>query len=180
MKEKRFGKILSTVLSFVLVFALAFSFVSPLTVEAKTKKLTPKTLSKENFEVGWTSKQAKTVKKGNYVITFNKKSGVNSAYLKFTAPKTKKYRFTASDLSSNSSGWFGLMQPYTSSKILGYKTVKTNKGKDYGLHFYSEDYRSLIHTRWGEMKLKKGETVYIRLTASSSSSKKVNFKFSIK
>ncbi len=186
MKEKRFGKILSTVLSFVLVFALAFSFVSPLTVEAKTKSITLTGLkNRPNWYVDQANKVSKNIKKGTYNCKLVKKGSEGQVLLKFTAPKTKNYTFTISNLNAPGAdyvnGFFNIMKPNAGSIVLSSQKVKTNKGSDNGLYFASrKGSRGFIPSRYGKLKINQGETVYIYINSDYYKSKYVKFKLSIK
>ena len=87
------------VLSLALLFAMAIILVNPVTAQAKTKKIK---LSYAEFNIpqeSYIESKAKTINKtGNYKVEIKKQGKSYSGFIKFVAPKTKKYTFTFSNL----------------------------------------------------------------------------------
>ncbi len=189
-KEKTFGKFLVGVLSFALAFALTFSFVSPMSVEAKTKSITLKA-PKGGNKMFWpknVNKTAKAVKKGSYHITTVKNGYTGEGFLKFTAPKTKTYTFTVSNLyapnDEYANGYLAIMKKnFSSSVVVSFQDVKTKSGKKNSINFATEDQldgEPYYKVAYGKYKIKKGETVYLYFSASGTNSDAVTLDLNIK
>lgn len=161
-------KKLTKVLSLMLVAALVLgTFAVP--ASAATKK---KTVKKQGFttETKTVEKKAATVKKGTTKLTI--KSGCG--FIKFKAPKTKKYKFTFSQVKDKDnyggSAFVGMLKKskYSSSSIT-YTDVSTKGGKYNTLwlsvnggKYNDENVKTRpIATRSGSLKLKKGEMFYM-------------------
>ena len=124
------------------------------------------------------SRSAKTVKKGTYILKTSKKKG---GFLKFTATKTKTYTFTISHYSTNKSycnGYWYIMTQSKYSPDYYYSTeVKTQGGKTSSLYICSKSNTSgkkvhrFLKSRYGKIKLQKGQTVYIYLYYTGGNAK---------
>ncbi len=183
--EKKFRGILKTVLSFVLVFAIAFAFVNPMTVSAKTKNIKVK-YRDFTTSVGTAAKKATTVKTGNYRVAIDGKKGWHRGYVRFTAPKSKTYSFTFSEISSDSgqytNGYAYIMR--IKNNHISSSRVSTQGGKNSTLWFSNEDHGKGV-TAWrtsrtGKTHINQGETVYLYLSLLESSSKKAYLTLNIK
>lgn len=132
-------------------------------------------------------KKASKVKKGTTKLIFPKGEG----HMKFTAPSTKTYRFTFSDMKVKGETLayvdFTKRDKTDPSKMV-WLNVPTNGGKNTMLNLVSKGWSSItynnpkvnrcLHSRYGKVKLKKGETVLIHFYSTQSENykehKKVN------
>lgn len=122
---------------------------------------------------------AKTVKKGTYLVkpAKNRKGG----FMRFVAPATKQYTFTFSHYATNKSycnGYAYIM--VRSSYSADYYTiakVKTQGGKTTSLYLNNRSNTTgklvsrFISSRYGKIKLTKGQTVYIYLNYTDGTEK---------
>jgi len=162
-KQLSFRKLMTTVIFSVFVAAFAFS-VSPVSAQAATKKVSATT----NY------KKAPKLKVGTNKVTAKK----NNSYVKFTAPKTGTYTFTISNIATikgrNPDTNLGnLYIEKMSGSYLSTQRVSTNGGKNTVLWTATKDsynryYKgkkvtkdTYLATRYGKLKLKKGETVWL-------------------
>ncbi len=151
---------------------------------AKTKKITPKRLSKVEHTI-WEESDATTVKKGTYNVVVPRKKNKDSNFiLEFKAPKTATYKFDVSNVKTSNdkellSGTFAFYKEYDPSpryqnlELIG--DIKTQGGKNelgvlsFGNYNSNEDYsgpkdelsEAVTKKRYGKLKINKGETVYI-------------------
>ena len=163
--NRRFGKAL---LAFCMLMIMAVSL--PLTSQAAVK-------------AGTTKAKAAKVKVGT--MNFYTKSK-DEAFLKFTAPSAGTYKFTFSNLArygykstSSKSGVLGsiMVRKYrklsSGTTVYDYVKVSTQGGKTDNLSIESAYWYNLLHkgetglnvylkSRYGKVKLKKGETIYFR------------------
>ena len=118
-----------------------------------------------------------TVKKGTTVVTVKPtKNKYGQGYVKFKVPKTAKYTFTVSNVISTSSsgsanGYFYIMQKndYGYYSFYGAKTqggetdtLRVANSKFLKNWTHSDDKKSdYLKSRYGTVKLKKGQVVYI-------------------
>ena len=161
--KKGLKRVAALFLTLVMVFA--FGDVPAL---AKTK--TVKTKAAEYFTTeSYIKKKAGKVKKGTYLVKPNRKKG---GYLKFTAPKTKTYKFTISHYSTEKSYCNGYWSIMTRKKNgIGFypKSVKTQGGSNDSMYISSSSNTSgemkyrFLESRYAKTKIKKGQTVYIYL-----------------
>ena len=172
------------VLSLVLAFLIVFTLSSPVNASAKTKSIS---LKKASFTTSGSvaASKAKTVKKGTYKVTLKKKNGSFCGYMKFTAPTTKTYSFTISNVRSNTGHYacgFGYVMRYSGyGDSIGQVPVSTKGGSSTPMWFASrKSSGGFIPKRTGKITLNQGETVYLYLSASSSSTKSVSLKYTIK
>jgi len=153
----------------MLVVCFACTAFRPVSAQAKT--VVVKT-TQYTSKVGRVNKRAKAVKRGTTTL---KTSG---GFVKFTAPKTKVYTFTfsnvatvgadpAKDINNGHAYLETVRHNYLSSN-----QVKTNGGKAYSLYMCTPyswslgstqtvSYTTSIPQRFGRLKLNKGQTVYI-------------------
>lgn len=148
-----------------------------------------RTVKKANFTTSLSSanKKATKVKKGTTNLTYTKGRG----YVKFTAPSTKTYSFTFSNLkvSGDCAAHVNIMKKSKyDSKRLDYTKVSTKGGKNDVLWLVSTGFREdtagtvkdrFLHKRTAKFKLKKGETVYVYFSSSDNKHKhtmKLNIK----
>lgn len=183
--EKKFRGILKSVLSFVLVFAIAFAFVNPMTVSAKTKNISVKYRDyTSNRDAA--AKKATTVKTGTYNVALAGKNGWHRGYVKFTAPKSKTYAFTLSNVSSDSgkftNGYVNIMK--FNGRYISSSKVSTQGGKTYTLWVANKNQGSGTSgcrtSRTGKVHINQGETVYLYLSLLEPSSKKAYLTLNIK
>jgi len=111
--------------------------------------------------------------------------GTFSGYMKFTAPTTKTYSFTISNVRSNTGRYacgFGYVMRYSGyGDSIGQVPVSTKGGSNTTMWFASrKSSGGFIPKRTGKITLNQGETVYLYLSASSSLSKSVSLKYTIK
>ena len=139
-------------------------------------------------------KLAKSVGKGTVtlVLTAEKKKYACSGYVKFKAPKTKTYKFTFSSFKGLGTGkgekftGFNYIMLNMSDKYIGQEQVTTQGGKTTAL-WTSSTNREIntktelldrtLHSRYGKIRLKKGQTAYIYMYHSCP---KVSLKLNIK
>ena len=166
-----------------LALIIALSMFSPITAEAKTKNVKVKSV---NYTSSLTTVKKKSVKvgAGTNNLTFTKVNGWGRGYMKFTAPKTKKYTFTVKSLKSSDGS-------YTNGHITAYM-IKGSSNRQYlsSVRFKSNNIYQHIASKKsdydmtsmkGTMKLNKGETVYIYCSFLGSSKKgKITTKLVIK
>ena len=155
-------KKLTKVLSLMLVAALILgTFAVPASAAAK------KTVKKHGFEtrVAPINKCAAVVKKGTTNLTIKGGEG----YVKFVAPKTKKYSFTFSNL-KNKGGVSGFVEMQTRDGEYCWLTkVKTKGGQSDTLWLSingaksssSDTLNKRLASRTGTYTLKKGEAMYM-------------------
>ncbi len=172
------------VLSLVLAFLIVFTLSSPVNASAKTKSIT---LKNAKFTTSGTvaAKKAKTVKKGTYKVTLKRKGYDYHGYMKFTAPKTKTYSFTISNVTPNGGRYacgYGYVMRYSGyGDSIGQVPVSTKGGKQSAMYFASRrSSGGFITNRTGKITLNQGETVYLYLSCSASLSKSVSLKYTIK
>jgi hypothetical protein len=169
MKEK--SKTLSSIRRFIctsLALVMALSLLSPITAEAKTKNVKVKNVGYTS-SVSTVKKKASKVTIGTTKLTLTKAKNRGQGYIKFTAPKSKKYTFTFSELNDSK-------DPYSNGHITGYQIKSGYNGRQYITsinlrgkggtrsnlwisHKKSKDYPTNIDK--GSLKMKAGETVYL-------------------
>ncbi len=166
-----------------LALIIALSMFSPLTAEAKTKSVKVKSLDYTS-SVTTVKKKAQKVSVGTNNLTYSKVNGWGRGYIKFTAPKTKKFNFTVNSLKSSDGS-------YTNGHITAYM-IKGSSNRQYlsSVKFKSNNFYQHIASRKsdydmtsmkGTMKLNKGETVYIYCSFLASGKKgKITTKLVIK
>ena len=176
----------------VLIFA-CFLGIAVISVagQAATKAVTKKirysdfTLSKSSMKKPANLKKGKsTLKLGNY----KEGSYVGyHGYAKFKAPKTKKYTLTFSNLQDpNSESGSGYVQTFITDKKfkkgVTYKKVSTQGGKNSNLNIGEKESltdqkkTSYLTSRYGKLKLKKGETLYLFVSFMQGSKLDVDIK----
>ncbi|MBR0410817.1 MAG: hypothetical protein IJI25_07420 [Eubacterium sp.] len=113
-------------------------------------------------------KKAVTVKRGGWTV---KMGTLGTGFLKFKAPKTKKYVFNYSGLQSNSSYTNGYTYVMVDSKYgnnyLTMSNVRTQGGVTASIYINNRSnttgtmkYR-FLSSRYAAVKLKKGQVVYL-------------------
>ena len=146
-----------------LALIIALSMFSPLTAEAKTKnvKVTSQSYTSSITKV---KKKAKKVSIGTTNLTYSKVNGRGEGYVKFTAPKTKNYKFTVNSLKcSKGSFTNGHITAYMvkgSGKYQYLSSVSFKSTNSYQ-HIASKKSKYDMTNMKGTLKLNKGETVYI-------------------
>ena len=137
-----------------------------------------KTVKKQKFTTSLSvaNKKAAKVKKGTTNLTYTKGEG----YIKFTAPSTKTYSFTFSNLkvSGESAAHVSpMLKSKYDSKSLDFVKVSTKGGKNDSLCLVSKGWAEdktgavkhrYLHSRTGKIKLKKGETIYFYFYSTST------------
>ena len=168
MKSKKGIKKLLMALALVLCVAAFVPATAGVQAEAKTKKVT----ANKNY------KKAPALKLG---ITY-KVNSRNNMLVKFTAPKTGTYKVTISNIATSPKvkgradhnlGNLYIRKPSSYGSYLMSQTVKTQGGK-YRCLFtatkdsYNDFYKgrkvktgTYLASRYGKIKLKKGETIYM-------------------
>ncbi|MBE5844506.1 MAG: hypothetical protein E7302_10145 [Butyrivibrio sp.] len=154
---------LKKTLALVLVAALAFTLAQPLTAQAKAKKVT---LDKQGFTTDLEKIQscAKEVKKGNTVIVLkHPQNKTYEGYAKFTAPATKTYTITYSNLkperkkgycNGHITGYFISGQTITDAKLI-------KSGYEHSIHLANEKFMGAVTSKTVKVKLEKGQTLYL-------------------
>lgn len=147
----------------VLVLALAMA-----TPAYAAKSVTIKNAS-FNTRRAPVKKRATKVKRGTYKV----KIASGKGYAKFTARKTKTYKFTLSnvkDANNGNNGYWYIMtsHDYSSSKYIGQTRVSTQGGKTTTMWMTVNGHKSSgtgtsksLPSRYAKIKLKKGETVFV-------------------
>ncbi|WP_026526630.1 hypothetical protein [Butyrivibrio sp. VCD2006] len=183
---KKFGGVIR-LLAMVMMFALTLTIANPMTVEAKTRKL--KSFKSYSSETAFADSVANNIAKKTYNFKIKKKGYDARAYLRFTAPVSKTYTFTLSNLRAANGryacGFMQVMKPMvTSPDNLDTLDVDTNvtKGITKGLYFASRKTKDKEFTtkRSASLYLEAGETAYIYINSSTAISKYVTFKFKVK
>lgn len=178
MKSKKRVNLLMMVFACIMMtFALAY--VRPVTAEAKTIKT--KKVTAYKTPVSTARRQAKTVKKGTTTIIFK------DGFVKFTAPKKKNYTFTFSGLSTPAPvdkqeagiGFYKsdlkkerkVITPYGATKIVFVSStaIGDEMQAELGTRYYVGTKSIESDVISATMKLKKGQTIYIRMTGSTTS-----------
>lgn len=134
-----------------------------------------RTVKKQNntYSTSKANKKASKVKKGTTNLVFTKGAG----YLKFTAPSTKTYSFTFSNIKTKGVGpQVGFYKKVKNNpKKLQMYGIKTKGGESSWLWLlptrekesdgdtWKVRFMQPLHKRTGKLKLKKGEVVYIWL-----------------
>lgn len=185
--------ILKKTLSILLALLIVLNFADPLTAEARTKKITLKPvvdITKDYISV----KNATKVKKGiKYKVYLKRKKDhtYHDGYVKFTAPASKTYTITVNNLkhASSKTVCFSVTPEFyveTSRYYLNYLYDPSIGGeRDFDGPAWISNRK--LNSFWKKkattkMTLTKGETVYIGMSAYTSTRnyKKVSVDFSIK
>lgn len=170
----------------MLTAAAGASYASAKTVTVKSYDFTTKLSSAK--------KMAKKVTKGTttLVLTAKSKNYASSGFVKFTAPKTKTYKFTFSSAKGIGEGkgdtftGFNYIMTSTPYGSIGQTMVTTQGGKATALWTGSTNRKVYtdeklvdrnLHSRYGKIRLKKGQTVFLYMYHSC---KKVSLKLNIK
>ena len=182
-------KVLSKIVLIVAV-AMMFSGMSTVMASAKTVKVTSAGFVTSKAAAESTAKRVGT---GTVNVRIPKKKSTYSGYLKFTAPATKKYNFTVSNVKggSYSSGFFYIMTTAEySDQSIRMTDVATKGGVSHVLWVTSRETKSsrksklvdrYLKSRTGSIVLQKGQTVYLYFfLAASRNPKNVNFRLKIK
>ncbi|WP_029323769.1 hypothetical protein [Butyrivibrio sp. AE3004] len=183
--NKKISSIVKRFLAVALVAAIAFS--NPISVEAKTKSKTLKSVKSFETTTSIIDANATPVSKGNYKFKLKKIGYDGRAYIKFTAPATKTYKFTLNNLRSNNGkyacGFYYIMKTDPNHpEICSQTDVQTKGGNRHDLFFASKKTKDkqFITKRTASVPLTQGETIYVHFNASGILSKYVTFNFSIK
>lgn len=183
----RFKKISMLLLVFILSFGLMS--VTAGAAKKKTKSGTAKKkviklrAAKKTSKVAYINKKAAELTRGTHQLKLAKRG---YGYVKFTAPKTKNYTFTASNLKSSKLqvGDFGILtDPSGLYKTVRKTKMKTKGGSAYWMFFSNMPTNSgkgvtrVLKSRTGKIKLSAGQIVYLRFYLTSGN---VPFKFKIK
>ena len=150
----------------VLILAMMTACVSPLTASAATVHLKPMAFITARKKV---NRKAIRVKKGTHTIVM---PAGGTGYVKFKAPRNKRYTFTVSYLESGTGGFahgefYILKDNSKDEKSVTMVKVGTQGGKYAMLHvateerLYDKEKYSLLESRYGRLKLKKKEMVYL-------------------
>lgn len=164
----------------VLLLALVMA-LGCLSVTAGAATIPVKKLKNLNYDASCSAvkKKATGIKRG----TFRIQTGtLGKGWLKFKAPKKKTYTFTFANVSTtNRYGYstaychmdFIKKYKYLKRSYFDRRYLKTQGGKAYTLWFGTKDsisnqYPNLstLRSRYGKLKLKKGQTVYLFLSFS--------------
>lgn len=169
MKSKKGIKKLLMALALVLCVAAFVPATASVQAEAKTKKVT----ANRNY------KKAPALKLG---ITYKVTEKVNHSMVKFTAPKNGTYKVTISNIATfpkvkgrtdHNLGSLYICKLYYNGKYPMSQTVKTQGGRCSCLSTatkdsYNDFYKgrkvttdTYLASRYGKIKLKKGETIYM-------------------
>ena len=164
MRKNLWGRIAAA----LMVLTVAWAMATPAYAVRKA------TIKSANYNVkrATVDRRATKLTKGTYKLAIAKGRG----YAKFTAPAAGTYTFVLSDVADKSKAancgyWFVMTtRGYRySSKYIGQDKVPTNGGKATALHVAVNGYKDTrsktrvdkyIASRYGRIKLKKGETAY--------------------
>lgn len=174
-RDKMMKGIKKTVALFLtLIMVLALASV-PAFAKTKTIKMKGAAFTTRSAEI---ARSAKKVKKGSYILKTNKKKG---GFLKFTATSTKTYTFTISHYSTKKyycNGYWYIMTQAPNNPDYYYSTkVKTQGGTNSSLYIcsksntYGKKVYRFLKSRYGKIKLKKGQTIYIYLEYTGGNAK---------
>ncbi|WP_044915406.1 hypothetical protein [Butyrivibrio sp. WCE2006] len=168
MKQKFNTALLKRTFGLVLAFIALITMLNPVTAQAKN--ITLKTHDGV-IRVANVKKIAKKIKlKKKYTVTIYKLGSKHYGYVKFTAPKTKRYNITLSNLDTdNGDSTFGHIMLQTRAtqkrrrKYLTYRDmwargIKTNAPKFGSIGVNNSQY-PLVTT--ATIKLKKNQTAYL-------------------
>ena len=179
MKSKKGIKKLLMALALVLCVAAFVPATASVQAEAKTKSIKANTNYEKNY------KKSPAVKLG---VTYKVSSKKNRSAVKFTAPKAGTYKVTISNVASAPKAKDGvdimhcnayINKPAYSGRYLFPERVITQGGKSSVLwittnYCYNKYYKgkkvktsSYLASRYGKIKLKKGETIYISFSCTS-------------
>ena len=169
-------------LSLTLVFILTAAMVNPITVDAKVKKKTLKTLqSSYNDNPIYLDSVSYKVGTGHYrfKIKKNKRSGAY-AFVKFVAPADKNYSFTVSKVHANkkknyANGYFNVLQKFQQTDGIAY----TNRIA-YSNIFGSRNYGMARKKRKMILSCHRGNVLYIEFYVSSTNSSYVQLDLTVK
>ncbi|SNU05036.1 hypothetical protein SAMN06297422_102149 [Lachnospiraceae bacterium] len=184
MKLNSLKKALAIVMVLCTFFVM-FEGVGKVNVEAKTKKVTTSVLEKK-------FNKAPAVKKGTTKVTMKKQH----SYVKFTAPATKTYKITFSnvydpaDSSKKINGYF-TVRKLNYGKYVWAEKVKTYGGKTTSIQVansaflanwtaYGDKVNHYKTSRTATIKLKKGETIWMEGYFAGISTKKSAYTLKIK
>ena len=171
-------KILSR-LTLVMVISMVLVGMTPVAASAKTIKLKPREFTTKTRVA---QKKSKVVKKGTTTVVMPPNG---RGYLRFKAAKNKKYTFTLSGLrtkKSYSNGYFYVMRKYGSGKYISMEKLKTQGGKTSALYISTEDHKyselkyAFLTSRYGKIKLRRNEVVYLYFNFSAGDYLTLNIK----
>lgn len=161
--------------AFFMVFSMVLALMPTNAYAVTWKKLSLKKIGTYDSLTTQKQKSYKVKKTGYYKLSMKGGNGI----VKFTAPKTKTYTFTFSNLTSSEVDTFACVAGFCtiSGNSYSYKNIKTKEGtrprvplvpsslangKTFKLDGYS--YRS-IKTRYAKIRVKKGKSIYLALQA---------------
>ncbi|MBR4760734.1 MAG: hypothetical protein IK078_11400 [Lachnospiraceae bacterium] len=164
-QTRQISRVLITV---IVAMLLGIMMVMP--VFAKTKTVKPKNMYiKAGVADSTIIKKAAAVKTGTTKVVLPSKQ---ACVLKFTAPKSKTYTFTFSGLTPSSNyplslGFFSFLTRVSPGvNTLKINTVKTQGGSEQILKYGSKSgYEGYLTSRYGKIKLNKGETAFVYVAA---------------
>ena len=150
----------------VLALAMLAACVSPVSASAGTVHLKPMAFITSRKKV---NRKAVRVKKGTHTIVI---PAGGTGYVKFKAPRKKKYTFTVSydEAASGkfSHGEFYILKNNTHDESSVTMVKVGTQGGKYAMLYvatedrlYDQEKYSLLTSRFGQLKLKKKETVYV-------------------
>ena len=190
LNNKFFGAA-GRIITLTLALVITFTMFCPVTAEAKTNKVNPK-YQEFTTSTNVAKKKAAVIKTGTSLVTLKKKGSTYDGYLRFVAPKTKTYSITMSNIKGNKGGYcngsVGLMVTARyNAKYLTFTNVYVKGKATTFMYLENRDTKShrgggfpTVNT--GKIKLKKGQSVYMRYHCLSSNNKNktVATKFVIK
>ncbi|WP_044913687.1 hypothetical protein [Butyrivibrio sp. WCE2006] len=180
------GKVLKNLmlkfLSLTLVFILTATMVNPITVEAKVKKKTLKSLqSFSNDDPVFLDSVAYKVGRGHYRFKISKRTSSGAyAFIKFMAPADKDYSFTVNNVHANkkknyANGYFNILQKFQQTDGIAYTNTIA-----YSNIFGTRNYALSRKKRRVVLSCHRGNVFYIEFYVSSNKSKYVQLDFTIK
>ena len=165
--NKRVWQSVCKALSLALVFALTITLISPIRAEAKTLKL--KDGDTTDFFLDYVDSVSTNITKtGTYKVVQKKnRNGVYIGYIRFVAPKTKKYTITLSNLKcKGNEKVYGGVQPYIindEGDQIQSIMISTKGGPNSTLQLSHKKMGSnLIPKRTGKITLNEGQVLYLR------------------
>ena len=169
-------------LSLVLVFILATTMANPITVEAKVRKKTLRTLQNfNNDDPLYLDSIAYRVKPGHYRFKIKKRKN-SGAYgvIRFMAPKEKNYSFTVTKVHANkrknyANGYFNILQKLQEPDGYLYSERIANS------NLFGSRNSGLVRKRRNVViSCYKNTVMYVEFYVSASKSRYVQFDFTIK
>ena len=155
-------------LSLALAFIFAITLINPISATAKTKTLNLKVDYTTDPYVDYVDSVSTNITKtGTYKVVQKKHDGVYVGYIRFVAPKTKKYTITVSNLKCKGNEQvYGGVQLYTpandgTDSVRGIMCVTKGKEDSVLQLAHKKMGSNLIPKRSGKITLNEGQILYL-------------------